>query len=627
MYPDAIISEPPIDLTLTSHKNAYTVESSEKIVPNEASSDSGADNYSIAIVQPERTMQINSQDQISSIAPVVDIRLSANIEPKAAKESVTTSVEPQIMNIINFDVPGDCNMFFRCDYSSIPYVWDYEPTKWSLLCDLFEQLYDLGAKKVIFDENLYCAHFDSISDYQEAFTEMRSRNLKPLEVVDVPKTYKYEFKKKMDRYKNEIPWCLNQELGLCCFVVKIESNDCTLEDDFMQFSKRILGYHECIFFKSVPGEIWIGFTDVFILQNSVRKIHAHLPESDFAIIEPSDELLESINFSDLTGDAYDLAFLSNQLGFKPMLRPSIIDQISLQRMEEKECKEFVFHITVEGDFLERTHWDSLCAEQIVKILVHFSKVIPLAVTLSVMEVNLLYNSWHEAHTAGGFLRKLTKAEVPYFRDFRRTSFVRRQQLDCRNISDYYIINDQRKVLEKIIQNKNQVNKLDSNSSTVQSTTDIDASDEEMIKKLQYSFVITTNSDFKFTSGMISIIKMNLVQMDCPACIEFDDKIWVGVDGLEKGKIAETRMKKIKFKILHEKDEYDFEFRVKIQCISRFPPKVTKMLADKLRNPTPMIDMNSCKCHCKHVPLGHFNYNYRKAVEMSTSQYLHLNEYV
>uniref|UniRef100_T1KGL3 Uncharacterized protein n=1 Tax=Tetranychus urticae TaxID=32264 RepID=T1KGL3_TETUR len=601
MYPDAIISEPPIDLTLTTHESPYTVESCEQVVPNEASSDSGADNSNIAIVKPERAMQINLQDQSSSIASVAGIRLSDDNEPKASMELVTTSIEPQ--NIFNLDVcvDKDSKIFFRCDSSFVTLMLYYQPTKWTLLYNLFEKLYDLGAKKVIFDGNLYCAHFDSVSAYQEAFTEKRSRYLEHLEVVNVSKTHRHEVTKKMDRYITGTPWCLNQELDLCCLVVKIESK---LHNEFIEMCKNILGNRECIFIKSVPGEIWIGFPDELICKNSkktVIRLLADLPQTNVSMAKPSNELLESINFPDLVGDAYDLAFLSSQLeSSKPITRPRIIQQMSLKQMQGQKFNEALFHITV-------------------KIFVKFSKVIPLAATASYFAVNLIYNSWYEAHASRHFLDKLTLAEVPYFKELHKASEVKRQQVTCYDFLEYYIINDQRKVLEKIVQNKNPVEKLDSNSSTVQSPADIDVLDREMIKKLQYLFTISTNSGFKFTSEMISIIKMNLVQMECPACIEFQDKIWVGVDDLEKGNKVKARFRYLNFKMLHEKDENDFDVGIVMQLVPSIPTKIAKMLANKLIKTTEAPVAN-VPLLTQAVPLGHFNYNYRKAVGMSISRY-------
>uniref|UniRef100_T1KGK5 Uncharacterized protein n=1 Tax=Tetranychus urticae TaxID=32264 RepID=T1KGK5_TETUR len=616
MYPESIISEPPIDLTLTSNENPYTVESCEQIVPNEAASDSGADNSNIAIVKPERAMQANKLESSSNIACT-----STNIEPKVSKESVTTSVKPR--KNVNFDVPGDneLKMFFRCDNYSVSHLLDCQPGKWSLLYNLFEQLYDLGAKKVIFDGNFYCAHFDSASAYQEAFEKMHLRYLEPLEFANVPKTSKNEVTKKMDRYITGIPWCLNRELDLCCLRLKIESN---LHDEFIEMNKSILGMHECIFIKSVPEEIWIGFPDELICKNSKKTLIgllANPPKTYSLMTKPSNQLLESINFHDLAGDAYDLAFLSRLLGGSDSVyRPNIIERIGLQRMEVKECNDAAFHITVTGNFNNRTGWDLVWPSQIVKIFVKLSKVIPLAATASYEEVKLIYNSWHEAHAARHFIKKLTTDEVPYFREFRGSSIVQQQQLAYSNILEYYFINDKRKVLEKIVQNKNQVNKLDLNSSTVQSTSEIDLLDGKVAQKLQYLFTISTNSGFKFTSEMISIITMHLVQMGCPVCIEFQDKIWVGVDDLDKGNKVKTRFRYLNFKILHENDEDDFDVGIVMQLATNIPTKVFEMLADKLISPTKTLAKNT---YANAVPLGHFNYNYRKAVGMSNSRYCQL----
>ncbi|XP_015786637.1 uncharacterized protein LOC107363880 isoform X2 [Tetranychus urticae] len=559
MYPDAVISEPPIGLTLDSLENSYFVESCEEIATDEV---------------PSCLISLHGSDDT------------------------------------------DWKIFFRYNANFIAPLLYYKPTKWSLLYNLFEKLYDLGAKKVICDGNLYCAHFDSASDYQDAFEKLRSRYLEPLESVYAAETRKKRVTMKMNRYSG-IPWCFNEKLNLSCLVVKIESQ---LHDFFMEISKSTLGNRECIFIKSIPGEIWIAFPDELICKDSektVKGFSASLKlENNVSMAKPSKELLESINFRDLAGDAYDLAFLSSQLDLKPIKRPNIIERIRLQRMQEQECNETLFYFCLGGQFYDRGDFKLLSLEQIVKIFAKLSKVIPLAAKGSHDQITLIYNSWYEAHAAHHFIANLPKTEIPYFRKFDGTSSVSQLTGSC--TSEYYIINDKRKVLEKIVQNKSLVDKLDSNSSKFQSTSDIDVLDEEMIKKLQYSFVITTDSEFKFTSGMISIIKMNLLRMNCPACIEFEDKIWVAVDDLEKGKKAKAEIEKFKFKLLHENDEEDFQVGVVMESIQESPPKVTKMLANKLMKPKTSV--KNVYLTSDAFPLGHFNYSYRKAVGMSASRY-------
>uniref|UniRef100_T1KGJ2 Uncharacterized protein n=1 Tax=Tetranychus urticae TaxID=32264 RepID=T1KGJ2_TETUR len=564
MYPDAVISEPPIGLTLDSLENSYFVESCEEIATDEV---------------PSCLISLHGSDDT------------------------------------------DWKIFFRYNANFIAPLLYYKPTKWSLLYNLFEKLYDLGAKKVICDGNLYCAHFDSASDYQDAFEKLRSRYLEPLESVYAAETRKKRVTMKMNRYSG-IPWCFNEKLNLSCLVVKIESQ---LHDFFMEISKSTLGNRECIFIKSIPGEIWIAFPDELICKDSektVKGFSASLKlENNVSMAKPSKELLESINFRDLAGDAYDLAFLSSQLGsLSTITRPHIIERIRMQRMQEFNGS--VFHFTVHGKFSNRWFLHALPLEIIIKIFVKFSKVIPLAATASYDKVHFMYNSWHEAHAASHFIDNLRHAEVPYFKEFDGTGPVEEQQLDCLIISEYYIINDKRKVLDKIVQNKSMVDKLDSNSSTVHSTTDIEVKlDEEMKMKLQYLFVIKTHSGFKFTSEMITIVKMNLIQMDCPVYIEFVDKIWVAFDDLEKGKKAKARIDHIKFKMLHEYED-DFYVGVLMESIQKSPSNVTKMLANKLMNP--VTSAKNIYLNSDAYPLGHFNYSYRKAVEMSTSRYCRLN---
>uniref|UniRef100_T1KGJ5 Uncharacterized protein n=1 Tax=Tetranychus urticae TaxID=32264 RepID=T1KGJ5_TETUR len=567
MYPDAIISDPPVDLALSCLEDPYFVESCEEIDENEV---------------------------------------------------------PEHNDAVNFDVSDgtDWKMFFRYNSNFIAPMPYYEPTRWSLLYNLFEKLYDLGAKKVIFDGNLYCAHFESDSDYQEAFENLRSRHLEPLESVDAPETRQQKVTMKMNRYSG-IPWCLNEHLDLYCLVIKVKSQ---LHDHFMDIGKYILGNRECIFIKSTPGEIWIGFPDELICENSMKTVDGFIASlkqsSNASMAKPSNKLLESIKFHDLAGDAYDLAFLSSQLeGLKTTPRPQIIERIRMQRMQEQECNEsYVSYFTAHGTYDNRWTDYGFPSEQLVKVLVKFSKVIPLAVTVSYEEVYLMYNSWHEAYVASIFIENLRNNEVPYLAAFTGAGVVEQHQIDLRKTSEYYIINDKRKVLDKIVQNKSLVDQSDSDSSTVQSTTDIDVLDEEMKMKLKYSFVITTESDFKFTSGMITIIKMNLVQMGCPVCVDFEDKVWVTVDDLEKGNKAKAKIEKIKFKMLHEYED-DFEVGVVMESLQTILTKVGKMLVNKMMNP---------KRRARNVyltsdvfPLGHFNYSYRKAIGMSTSRYCQL----
>uniref|UniRef100_T1KGI7 Uncharacterized protein n=1 Tax=Tetranychus urticae TaxID=32264 RepID=T1KGI7_TETUR len=563
MYPHAAISDPPVDLNLKCFDNLYFVGS--------------------------------------------------------CQEMVTNGLPFNVVSPYGLD-DTDWNIFFHCNSDFIAPMVYYEPTKWSHLYNLFEKLYDLGAKKVIFDGNLYCVNFDSASAHQQAFEKIHSCYLEPLEPERAPEIHKQRVTKRMNRYSG-IPWCLTQELGLSCLVIKIESQ---FHDHFIEISKSVLGNRECIFIKSTPGEIWIGFSDELICKDSEKTVNGFLARlkqsSNVSIAKPSNELLESINFQDLAGDAYDLAFLSSQLkSFKPITRPNIIERIRMQRMQEHDGS--VFSIIASGKFHTGHILPGLVYDKIFKIFVKLSKVIPLAGTTSWDKVTLIYNSWHEAHAARHYINKWKTAEVPYFAEFHGASHLEQKQLACSNFSEYCIINDKRKVLEKIVQNKSLVDKLDSNSSTAQSTSEIGVLDEEMKMKLQYLFAITTNSEFELTSGMISIIKMHLVSMNCLACIEFEDKIWVAVEDLEKGKKAKAQIEKIKFKMLNEYED-DFNVGVVMESIQKSQPKVTKMLANKLMNPKKSfrnmyLDSDVC-------PLGHFNYSYRKAAGMSTSRYCQLN---
>uniref|UniRef100_T1KGI3 Uncharacterized protein n=1 Tax=Tetranychus urticae TaxID=32264 RepID=T1KGI3_TETUR len=276
---------------------------------------------------------------------------------------------------------------------------------------------------------------------------------------------------KMNRYMHEIPWCLNEQLDLYCLVIK---NEAHCNDHFMEVGKNRFGNCECIFIRSTPGEIWTCFPDELICENSKLRVDGIIERvtrsisfktfENISIAKPS--LLESINFRGLADDAYDLAFLTCQLNRSQ-------DHNVMQR-------NAMILYTKYAEIKKRTDRKSF--------------------------VILMYNSLNEEHAARYFIGKLTSTEAPYFMELNGTGF---ELIKCSNIDDYYIINDKRKVLEKILQNTSLVGKLAPNSSTDQSTTDTGVLlDEEMKIKLKYLFVVTTKFDFKLTSGMISIIKQN-----------------------------------------------------------------------------------------------------------------------
>uniref|UniRef100_T1KGG6 NYN domain-containing protein n=1 Tax=Tetranychus urticae TaxID=32264 RepID=T1KGG6_TETUR len=642
MYPDAIIADPPVDLTSKYHESSYTVESCEQKVSKEASSQ--VDNA----VKPNsaKDVQVTSQNQSSTNINHPNIDPLADIKSKSSKESVdlkkTTNAKPRnalnpnesckkiVKNAVSKNIPtlnvrdvNNLKMFFRYD-NNISHVLDCQPTKWSLLYNLFEKLYDLGAKKVICDGDLYCAHFDSMSDYRDAFEKMRSRHLEPLEFVNVSESRKLKVTIKMNRYPFEIPWCFNKELDLHCLLVNV---DCMHAASFTELCQNILGNRDCIFSRFCNNQFWIGFPDEITCKNSKKTVLRLLASlklsSNVSMAKPSNKLLESINFGDLIGDAHDLKFLSKQLeSLKKVTRPFIIDRITLTRIyQEHGGFEDISHITVNGNFRCCSPWIQLSLEQIVKIVVKLCKVIPLAATASYDEVKLIFNSWYEALAASHFINHLTSFEVPYFPEFNGASDVQQQPLSFSSNSKYYAINDNRNVLEKIVQNNILEGRLTWYSSKAESTPDIDVLDEKVAKKLQYLFIISTDSEFKFTSGMISVIEMHLVQMGCSVCIEFQDKIWVAFYDLEKGTKAKTDIEQIKFKMLHEKDEDDFVVGVIMQSVPSSPTEVAKMLAIKLVKPKIILNMQK---HRYVEPLGHFNYNYRKAVGMSTCRYCQLS---
>ncbi|XP_025017023.1 uncharacterized protein LOC112539064 [Tetranychus urticae] len=247
MYPDAIISDPPVDLASKYHENSYTVRCCEQKVTNEVSSQ--VDNA--AKPKSEKDIEASSHNKNSSSINHPNIGPSAHMKPKASKESVTLkktmNLEPKIVSNNN----DGWKIFFHCDNYFVSHVAHNQLTKWSLLYKLFEKYYDLGAKKVICDANLYCAHFESASDYQDTCAEKWSGYCKPLEFVkakDLNKKFTKATIKKMNRHKHEIPWCLNIELDIHCLVVKVDEQ---IHIEFKERCKKILGNRECIFIKPV----------------------------------------------------------------------------------------------------------------------------------------------------------------------------------------------------------------------------------------------------------------------------------------------------------------------------------------------------------------------------------------
>uniref|UniRef100_T1KGH4 Uncharacterized protein n=1 Tax=Tetranychus urticae TaxID=32264 RepID=T1KGH4_TETUR len=578
-YPDAIIADPPVDLASSYHENQYTVESCEQKVSIEA----------------------------------------------------TSPVDNEGAN--------GWNIFFRRIEASR--TRPYASTKWSLLYDLFEKLYDYGAKKVIFDGNLYCAHFDSVSLYQEVLQKIDSLKLLPLKFVNEQDLNK-QISEKLDRYKFSIPWCLSAELDIHCLVVKVGDQ---IHIEFMEIWKSFAEYGRCIFIKFVIDEFWIGFPDELSCNESEREVRKildniklsknvskakHFKErqslkrssGQISTARPSSELLESINLYDLVGNAYKFAFRSSQLQcFELITKPRIIERISLQRTEKQECNAALYYIAVYANFRDLMSWVKLSPEQIVKILVHFSQVIPLAVTAEDDAVYLVYNSWYEANSARNSINNLKPAKVPYFTEFDKINNFKQ----CFSYtSKYYVINDKGKVDEKIIKNKNQEDKIDSNSSTVQSKSDVDVSDEELMKKLEYFYKITTNPDVKFTRGMISIIGMHLKQNDCLAYIACEDKICSVFADHDNAYKAYKIIDSLKFKLLHANDEDDFDIGVDMQYVEVFPPKVVTLLANELRNPKKSSsDIYNIYSRHSAAPLESFYYGFRSQLERQSSNLVSL----
>uniref|UniRef100_T1KGG5 NYN domain-containing protein n=1 Tax=Tetranychus urticae TaxID=32264 RepID=T1KGG5_TETUR len=648
-YPDAVISEPPDDLTYAWHESPYTVKLYKQKVSNSTTISDLKPNKPAKLVNLKENESeiIKLFNRFSLILNSQDLKLSDKISK--LNELVTLNGANNLNS--NYRVTDQWKLVFYYNYK-IP---SHLTTKWSLIHNLFAQFYHLGVRKVCFDGRFYWVHLDCEESYQYVCHNRERLDLASLASTYVPITTPpeaalHEITDKMNRYRFDNPWCFLPDLELYCYVISLHKD---FHADFIDKSRGKLSQCECIFIKSFSGEIWLGFPDKRICKESEKYIvnkllfNSRKPNKPITMAQPPKKLLESIELKDLIGEAYDLAFLSNELVISRKLNESknskILHQLSFQPSSLVKTEQVwdnpLFYVTVSG-LGPNAPYPPLDLTKIIKILVTFGKVIPMAAmasvvqvpmqwsfTASITEVCFIFSSWVEVKTMAHYLSnvKIGYIDSPYNEPRVQSSgLLTKEKL---NTLDYYIINDQRKVLEKIVQNKSLVNKLNSNSSILQPTSDIDVLDGEVVKKLQYLFVITTNSEFKFTSGMISIIKLHLVSMDCPVYIEFEDKIWVAFDDSEKGIKAKTEIEQIKFKMLHEKDNDDFYVWITMNLITSAPLKVTQMLAKKLFDSTQdKGDYKGCdfmKCDIESfVPLGHFNYCYKQAMQMECAHNLY-----
>uniref|UniRef100_T1KGI5 NYN domain-containing protein n=1 Tax=Tetranychus urticae TaxID=32264 RepID=T1KGI5_TETUR len=586
---------------------------------------------------PLKALKIKALDaySVSQVNQIFNIKSEKNNIKNtiidAAKSSESRSVikhELPVSSSVS-QVKSNFKMFFHCESP----VNTNLSTKWSLLYNLFEKSYDLGAKKVIFDRNIFCLHFDSKKSYQQMLDKKDSLDLRGLRILNVD-SLEQQITKKMIFYPSSNPWCLSQELDLHCILIKLADE---FHSNFIDESKGFLGNRECIFIKSLSEEIWIGFPDAVICEDSCRHVLRLLqyPYKSVEKAKPSKELLESIVLDDLVGDAYDLAFLSNEFHLGQELNEK--SQI-LQIMDScLEPDKRLSYVQVEGGFMRWPGWSQLNLSQIIKLLIKFAKVIPIAGIASMRQVDFIFNSWVEANTACHFINNLRYDEVCYWQSLPRAGEMEKPANEWFTTSEYYIINDQRKVLEKIIQNKNEFNEINETSTMVSPAQDdkslfnIYASDRVIMKNLQYLLVISPETGSKFTPSMISIIKMNLVQMDCPTCIEFEDKIWVGVDNLKKGNKLKVRIGKLKFKLVHEKDKHDITIGVEVEermsSMDGVPLSVALMISERISREKQVNDEKPSAVNGyihSYVPLGHFNYCYREAAGMTIEEYCHLN---
>ncbi|XP_015786639.1 uncharacterized protein LOC107363882 [Tetranychus urticae] len=490
LYPDAVISEPPSDLTLPSLDNPYAVKffdeqtfvsvakkvditSNTALCPRCDLPLPGSDNnYSVKpcdqvvnalnnipkidekaqetivrnteVETPLKALKIKALDaySVSQVNQIFNIKSEKNNIKNtiidAAKSSESRSVikhELPVSSSVS-QVKSNFKMFFHCESP----VNTNLSTKWSLLYNLFEKSYDLGAKKVIFDRNIFCLHFDSKKSYQQMLDKKDSLDLRGLRILNVD-SLEQQITKKMIFYPSSNPWCLSQELDLHCILIKLADE---FHSNFIDESKGFLGNRECIFIKSLSEEIWIGFPDAVICEDSCRHVLRLLqyPYKSVEKAKPSKELLESIVLDDLVGDAYDLAFLSNEFHLGQELNEK--SQI-LQIMDScLEPDKRLSYVQVEGGFMRWPGWSQLNLSQIIKLLIKFAKVIPIAGIASMRQVDFIFNSWVEANTACHFINNLRYDEVCYWQSLPRAGEMEKPANEWFTTSEYYIINDQRK---------------------------------------------------------------------------------------------------------------------------------------------------------------------------------------
>uniref|UniRef100_T1KGH1 NYN domain-containing protein n=1 Tax=Tetranychus urticae TaxID=32264 RepID=T1KGH1_TETUR len=683
LYPDAVISEPPPGLTLPCLISPYIVQffDEQSILSNSPKLDVPSNTAvcteivltlpcsdNVHSVKPSSINSLNNTSEIEheivqntgevetlfkvSQEKALDAHSISQVSQIFNIKSENSNIKDTIINPVEPSKPGsfvkhklpvsssvsqaksNFKMFFHCESP----VNTNLSTNWSLIYNLFEKSYDLGAKKVIFDRNIFCLHFDSEKNYQQMLVKKDSLDLRGLRVAHV-ESLEQKMANKMNCYPSDNPWCLSQELDLHCLLIKLDDQH---HSYFIHQIKTLLEEWKSIFIKSLSEEIWIGFPDEVICEDSCRHILRLLryPYKSVERAKPPTKLLESIVFDDLVGDAYDLAFLSNALHSSQKLdeKPQIFQVMTSLMETEQEPDKRWFYVQVKGlMYICSSCYPQLNLSQVIKLLVKFAKVIPIAGIASMTQVDFVFSSWVEAVTACHFINNLRNDDFCCQQPRVKASLVKKPDEWFTN-REFYIINDQRKVLEKIIKTKNDFNEMDATSTMVTPVKDskpwLGIYAPNSVIYPQCYLVISPKTGSKFTPSMISIIKMNLIEMGYKVIIEFEDKIWVEVEDLVKGNIAKVRIGNLEFKLLHENDKHDItigvEVEERISYMDQVPLCVALMVSKRIsggkqiKNEKTSI-VNGYYIH-PYVPLGHFNYYHREAVGMKTKIYCNSNSF-
>uniref|UniRef100_T1KGG8 Uncharacterized protein n=1 Tax=Tetranychus urticae TaxID=32264 RepID=T1KGG8_TETUR len=250
---------------------------------------------------------------------------------------------------------------------------------------------------------------------------------------------------------------------------------------------------------------------------------------------------------------------------------------SLMETEQEPDKRW-FYVQVKGlMYICSSCYPQLNLSQVIKLLVKFAKVIPIAGIASMTQVDFVFSSWVEAATACHFINNLRNDEVCCLQPRVKASLVKKPDEWFTN-REFYIINDQRKVLEKIIKTKNDFNEMDATSTMVTPVKDskpwLGIYAPNSVIYPQCYLVVSP----KFIPSVIAIIKMNLIEMGYTVYIEFEEKIRFDVEDLVKGNIAKFRIGNLQFKLLHENDEHDINIGVEVEERINYMDKVPLCVA-------------------------------------------------